>query len=343
MNGTPGSRFCRRCQSNGLAEPARPRRLARRARVEQQMIGNCRISARRRQDRLGLDRDRLHHRQAERFLSAATRVGRLLAVKLQQIRLQRLDHGIKHRIVGIDRQRHFLRAAAYAAAERPRGLEDKMPRRWRKEHEADHVGARVERDVERLGRRKAADFDDHDIAQFSLASPRLRIYWRPSTSPRGALSRLRPGVCSAGLWAAASVSGGLSCSRSAGSAAFGMPAGMPLRLRVSISARRSATSRSSRRAVRRHLVWRSQAAMPPIDHAENQQHDDQRKQRQVTDAAGTAGLNGSSETVTSCRFATAKAMMTMASGTRMTAATTLRSVPPAACVEEVKFQATTAD
>jgi hypothetical protein len=37
----------------------------------------------------------------------------------------------------------------------------------------------------------------------------------------------------------------------------------------------------------------------------------------VTDAAGSPALNGSNETVTIYRFATAKAMMTTASGTRM--------------------------
>ena len=45
----------------------------------------------------------------------------------------------------------------------------------------------------------------------------------------------------------------------------------------------------------------------------------------VTEHAGSSPLNGSNETVTVCRLATAKAMMMMASGTRMIAATILRS------------------
>ena len=49
----------------------------------------------------------------------------------------------------------------------------------------------------------------------------------------------------------------------------------------------------------------------------------------VTDAAGCAALNGSNETVTIWRLATAKAMSTMPSGTRISAATILRSELPA--------------
>ena len=44
------------------------------------------------------------------------------------------------------------RARAPPANEMLRGLGGK-------EHEADHVGARIERDIERFGRREAADFD----------------------------------------------------------------------------------------------------------------------------------------------------------------------------------------
>ena len=58
----------------------------------------------------------------------------------------------------------------------------------------------------------------------------------------------------------------------------------------------------------------------------------------ATEATGSWGLNGSNETVTVCRFATAKAMMMMASGTKMTAATSLRSKtgPPPAPDERIR-------
>ena len=45
----------------------------------------------------------------------------------------------------------------------------------------------------------------------------------------------------------------------------------------------------------------------------------------VTTAAGALALNGSNDTVTLCRFATAKAMMTIASGMTISAVTILRS------------------
>ena len=83
-----------------------------------------------------------------------------LAVQLQNVRPQRLDDVLERRVVGIDRQRHLDGAALGLPAEFARGLEAEMPRRRRKEHEAHHVGAGLERDVERLARGQAADFDE---------------------------------------------------------------------------------------------------------------------------------------------------------------------------------------
>ena len=68
-----------------------------------------------------------------------------LAVQLQEIRPQRLDDVFERRVVGIDRQRHLGGAALGLPAEFARGLEAEMARRRRKEHEAHHVGARLER------------------------------------------------------------------------------------------------------------------------------------------------------------------------------------------------------
>src|ERR1700729_4166523 len=52
----------------------------------------------------------------------------------------------------------------------------KMPRRRRKEHEGDHVGARVECDVESLGRREAAYFDDQRHGAVWSRNASLGIY-----------------------------------------------------------------------------------------------------------------------------------------------------------------------
>ena len=69
---------------------------------------------------------------------------RLLAVKLEHIGLQRRNDGGQQPVVGVDREGDFLRAAAHAPAEGSGRIERKVPRRRRKEHEPDHVGARVQ-------------------------------------------------------------------------------------------------------------------------------------------------------------------------------------------------------
>src|SRR5271156_236394 len=141
-----------------LAEAARSRRFARRARVEQQAVGDRHIVGDGRQVGLRLDGDRLHHQQAIAFLQCRDARWRLLAVKLEQIWLQRFNDRIEQRIVGVDRKRYLLRAAAHAFSERPRRIKRNVARRRRKENKADHVGAGVECDLERFRRRKTADF-----------------------------------------------------------------------------------------------------------------------------------------------------------------------------------------
>ena len=81
-------------------------------------------------------------------------------MQLQEIRPQGLDDVFQRRVVGIDRQRHLGGAALGLPAEFARGLEAEMARRRGKEHEAHHVGARLERYVERLARGQAANFDE---------------------------------------------------------------------------------------------------------------------------------------------------------------------------------------
>ncbi len=93
-------------------------------------------------------------------------------MQLQHVRLQRLDHGPDVLLIGVDRERDLLRAAAHARAEHPRRVEIQMPRRRRKKHEADHVRARIERDIKGLRGGKAADFNDqrHDHVIFGICS-----------------------------------------------------------------------------------------------------------------------------------------------------------------------------
>ena len=81
-------------------------------------------------------------------------------MQLQNVRPQRLDDIFERRVVGVDGQRHLDRAAFDLLAQFARGLERKMPRRRRKEHKADHVRAGLQRDVERLARGQATNFDN---------------------------------------------------------------------------------------------------------------------------------------------------------------------------------------
>ena len=99
-------------------------------------------------------------------------------MKLQHVRLQRLDDRIEPGVVGIDRERDFLRPAAHALSQQARRLERDVPRRGLKKYEADHVGALVERDIKGLRRREAAYFDDQRhflllAGLFYMAAPGL--------------------------------------------------------------------------------------------------------------------------------------------------------------------------
>ena len=106
-----------------------------------------------------LDRHGFDDRQPERPPNGFEATGGLHAMELQQVGLQSFDDSGEESFVGIDGKRHFERATAHARAERSCGVERYMPRRRRKEHEAYHVGAGVERRVEGLRRRQPADFD----------------------------------------------------------------------------------------------------------------------------------------------------------------------------------------
>jgi hypothetical protein len=106
-------------------------------------------------------------------------MSRFLAVQLQDIRPQRLDDIFERRIVGIDGERHLYRPTLGLLAEFARHLQAEMPRRWRKEHEAHHVRTSLQRDVERLARGQAADFDKqgHGLSgsRFSVAGNRSNL------------------------------------------------------------------------------------------------------------------------------------------------------------------------
>src|SRR5258707_11570716 len=128
--------------------------------IEQNTIGGGVITLQRRQIGCRFDGKSLHHLQSEFLLDGAQPRRGFPAVQLQYVRLQHLDDVSERRIVGIDREGDLYGTALYMLSKVARGLKTQMSRRRREEHESNHVGAGIQRDVERLGRGQAANFDD---------------------------------------------------------------------------------------------------------------------------------------------------------------------------------------
>src|ERR1700679_3478918 len=150
------------------------------ARVEQQAIDKRDIFGRAGYIRPLFDGDSLHHRQAKALFKYGDPFGLFLAMKLQHVRLQRLDERVEKRVVDTDRERPLSRPPAYLSAERPRDLERHISRRRREKDKAHHVGAAFNRRVNRFGCRQATDFyrKRHLISNIMSAVRE----WRPFTS-----------------------------------------------------------------------------------------------------------------------------------------------------------------
>ena len=80
-------------------------------------------------------------------------------MELQQVGPEGFDARCKLLVAGIDGKRNLLRPAPHPFAERMGNLKAHMSRRGREKDEADQICARRERDIERLWRLQAADFD----------------------------------------------------------------------------------------------------------------------------------------------------------------------------------------
>ena len=161
MNGIDRSSPSSRCQSNDLPRP--PGRVASRgARASNSrrsaIAGIGGIAAR---SDFGFDRQHLHHRQSEALRDRGDALRRFVAVKLEQIGAQHLNDVGKRCVIGVHGERDLLGAAVDARTQFARRMERHVAWAWRKEHKAHHVGARIERDIEGFGRRKAADFDQN--------------------------------------------------------------------------------------------------------------------------------------------------------------------------------------
>jgi hypothetical protein len=116
---------------------------------------------------------RLHYRAPGARAQCGGAGRRLTAVQLQDVRIERADDGVDQRIVGIDRQRDFLRTPGDETAQVGGDFRAHMARARRKEDEADHVGARLEGDRQRSPGRKAADFDDRAFVRHALPFGRI--------------------------------------------------------------------------------------------------------------------------------------------------------------------------
>ena len=170
MKGTPGSRPIRSVQSKGRPSP--PGRVAslRRAGVEQQPVRDPGIGSGGGKIGRGLDRQRLHHRQAEAGAQRRQRVPEApcRGVAACRDRAPRRSQRMCASSASTVSATFFARPAARAPSMRASSIAD-MARRRRKEHEADEVGARLERCIERIGRAKPADFDKSGHAAGVLA------------------------------------------------------------------------------------------------------------------------------------------------------------------------------
>ena len=146
-----------------------------------------------------------------------------------------------------------------------------MPRRRRKEHEPDHVRAGLQRDVERLARGQAANFDDQGhVSRHGFGQRRSR-----KSDAIGAGSTTSRPACLA-RWPHTSRS---ACGAREGAADRTARGAAPAR-RSASCARACRASASCCRAARRQWRCRNQVAEPPATTPSDRHRDDDDEQRQ---------------------------------------------------------------
>ena len=173
MNGTPRSRFSSRRPVERLAEPAGPRRLARRAarRTAASRRPSHRGGSATRSARVSIGSAFITGRP-KRARTAATRSGVSLPCSCSMSGLSASTTRSSSASVASTESATFLaRPCTRSPSARAASIAE-VARRRREEHEADHVGAGVERRVERVGGFQAADFDQksHDGRGSSASS-----------------------------------------------------------------------------------------------------------------------------------------------------------------------------
>src|SRR5262249_15640379 len=119
----------------------------------------------------------------------------LFAVQLKRVGPERLDDRGERRIVGIDRERDLLGTALHARAKLTGDFVAQVPRRRRKEHEADHIRALIQRHVECLRRAQPAYFDDQTHHRSKCFANSSNMSARTGASLRATLYTIASSIC----------------------------------------------------------------------------------------------------------------------------------------------------
>src|SRR6202022_4498906 len=190
-----------------------------------------------------------------------------------------------------------------------------MSRRRRKEHESHHVRAGIQRDVERLARGQAANFDEqghvsrHGLGRRRQAGKRWAAFYNVAPCLSRPLGPYPPPCDGAGR-------------------RCGSPREVAAAARRSAScARACRASASCWRAARRQWRCRNQVAVPPAATPAIAAAMMTTNSGSVIANDGSLELNGSNDTVTRWRLATAKTTKIRPSGISTTAVRNLRMTP----------------
>ncbi len=157
--------------------------------VENQSVGGVFISRDSSEILRAADMDRLHHGQTKAALEVQNALRRFLAVKLEHVGARRLDGCIEKGVVGVDRQGDPDRPPLRLGAERHGVVQREIAGAWRKEDEADHIGAGVQRRLQRLRGRQATNLDQQAHGRVHSrnrvkAAPKIRgLSSRPTSDP----------------------------------------------------------------------------------------------------------------------------------------------------------------
>ena len=140
------------------------------ARIEQQHVGDVVVAADQIQISSLANADRLDHLDAKAGADSCDALGSFGPVQLKECGVKRRDRRRKRGVIRIDGQQHFRGAGADPRAEARGLIERHMARTSVEDHKADHIGAGLERRIDRVFGLEAAYFDEsaHKRARRSM-------------------------------------------------------------------------------------------------------------------------------------------------------------------------------